>query len=123
MFFIFGISNGEKKLDFIQTMLCGRCGKFGRLEAFVTYMYFSLFFIPVFRWGKRYYVKSTCCNSVYEIDRELGRRIQRGENVNLTEKDLHFMNSYEQSAGPACPFCGYPISSGFEYCPRCGRKL
>ena len=47
MFFIFGISSGKKRLDFNQTMICPNCGHFGRLEVYMTYMYFSLFFIPL----------------------------------------------------------------------------
>lgn len=123
MFFLFGISNGEKKLDFIQTMLCSRCGQFGRLEVFMTYMYFSLFFIPIFRWGRKYYVRSSCCNAVYEIDNELGRRIQRGDSVNFTEQDLHYRNRMENDTQRFCQTCGYPLTSEFDYCPKCGRKL
>ena len=37
MFFIFGISSKEEKLDFSQTMICKTCGAYGRLEAFMTY--------------------------------------------------------------------------------------
>lgn len=122
MFFIIGISNGEKKLNFVQTMLCNRCGQFGRLEIYVSYMHFTLFFIPIFRWGRRYYVKSSCCNTTYEIDRELGKRIQRGENATLTEADLHILHQGYQSQAN-CPECGYPLSTDFEFCPKCGRRL
>jgi hypothetical protein len=123
MFFIFGIANGEKKIEFVQTMVCSRCGQFGRLEAFMTYMYFSLFFIPILRWNKRYYIKSSCCNTVYEIDRELGKRIHKGEPVNLTEADLHIVNQRTYYSQQSCPNCGYPTSNEYEYCPKCGRKL
>jgi hypothetical protein len=123
MFFIFGISNGEKKLDYVQTMLCSRCGQFGRFEVYMTYLYFSLFFIPIIKWSRRYYVKSTCCNAVYEIDQELGKRIQRGEAVTLTEQDLHDRNGMGQYQPGQCSYCGYPRNPDFEYCPKCGRKL
>ena len=56
MFFIGGISNGEKKLDYIQSTVCPRCEAFGRMEVYMTYMCFSLFFIPIFKWNKKYYV-------------------------------------------------------------------
>ena len=52
MFFIGGISNGEKKLDYIQSTVCPRCEAFGRMEVYMTYMCFSLFFIPIFKWNK-----------------------------------------------------------------------
>lgn len=123
MFLIFGISNGEKKLDFIQTMLCSRCGQYGRFEVYITYMYLSLFFIPVFRWHKRYYVKSSCCKYTYEIDPALSKKIQRGENITLKESDLHMTRQTEYSAQLNCPGCGYRITQDFAYCPKCGRRL
>lgn len=93
MFFIFGISNGEKKLNFVQTMVCTSCGQFGRLEVFMTYQYFSLFFIPIFRWGLHFYAKSTCCGTVYQLETPLGKRILKGEQVSLSEEDLTAVNS------------------------------
>jgi hypothetical protein len=123
MFFIFGISNGEKKLNFLQTIVCSDCGQFGRLELYMTYMYFSLFFIPIFKWGRRYYVKSSCCHTVYELDRELGRRLHRGETVNLTEEELHAAGRSYQAKCGCCPSCGYTTAADFDYCPKCGRRL
>ncbi len=123
MFFVFGIANGEKKLNFVQTIVCQRCGQFGRWEAYVTYMYFSLFFIPVFRWSKHFYIKSSCCGAIYEIDKELGKRIQRGEEITLNESELHIMNGQSNQRSSSCPRCGYSISTEFEYCPKCGHKL
>lgn len=124
MFFICGISQGEKKLDFVQTLICSHCGQFGRLEVFMTYMYFSLFFIPIFRWNVKYYVKSSCCGTVYEIDPTLGKRLKRGENITLTQNDLHTVSQgYQREQPVSCPYCGYQIGSDFEFCPKCGKKL
>lgn len=78
MFLLFGISQGEKRLDFTQTTVCACCGSYGRYEVYMTYMYFSLFFIPIFRWNKRYFATTSCCGTVCEIDRELGRGYERG---------------------------------------------
>jgi DNA-directed RNA polymerase subunit RPC12/RpoP len=88
----------------------------------MTYMYFSLFFIPVFKWGRRYYLRSSCCNTVYELDPELGRRLQKGEAEDVGERELHAVNM-GHTYGNRCPYCGYPASPEFEYCPKCGRKL
>jgi len=123
MFFIFGISNGEKQLDYNQTMVCPRCGHFGRLNVYMTYMYFSLFFIPVIFWNRKYYAKSTCCNTVYSINPDLGKKIRKGEPVILSEKDLEPVGSFRQDGGSFCPGCGYPVMPDFEYCPKCGQRL
>lgn len=135
MFFIIGISNGEKKLDFVQTMVCSRCGQFGRLEVFMTYMYFNLFFIPIFRWNRRYYAKSSCCDTVYQIDPAIGARIRKGEQVTLQEEYLQEVRRGRDYSGHTgydgqavrpkkrCPACGYMAAEDFDFCPKCGTRL
>ncbi len=122
MFFIIGISSGVKQLTFLQTIVCPKCDHFGRLTIFMTYTYFSFFFIPLFKWGKKYYAKTSCCNAVYSIAPELGKSIEKGETITLSQEDLHFAET-EAHFGRECPLCGYPVSDSFEYCPKCGRKL
>lgn len=131
MFFIMGISRGEKKLPFVKTMVCSACGKFGRLEAYMTYTYFTLFFIPLFRWNTEYFVMSSCCGTVYSIEKSLGKRIQKGEEVILKDEDLIHRTAHSNFAGPSyeneditrCPSCGYTTKEDFLYCPKCGRRL
>lgn len=120
MFFIFGMASKEKKLDFTQTIVCSNCGSYGRYEAFMTYSYFSLFFIPLLKWNKKYYIKSSCCGSLYSVDKDIGRRVERGENVNINESDLQEVNV---NRSRVCGSCSYPVEDEFEYCPRCGERL
>lgn len=120
MFFIFGISTKEKKLDFTQSIVCSNCGSYGRYEAFMTYSYFSLFFIPILKWNKKYYITSTCCGSMYSVNKEVGRAIERGDNININESDLNPINIHKKKL---CSNCSFPIEDGFEYCPRCGVKI
>lgn len=122
MFFIGGISNGEKKLDYVQSIVCSRCDAFGKMEVYMTYMYFSLFFIPIFKWNKKYFVKNTCCDSVYILDDELGVKISRGDSILISESDLQ-LASYNQPSVNKCSNCGYICDGDFQYCPRCGQKL
>ena len=122
MFFIGGISNGEKKLDYIQSTVCPRCEAFGRMEVYMTYMCFSLFFIPIFKWNKNYYVKYTCCNSIYVLDNEIGLKISHGENISISEDNLHLVD-YNLPTINRCNYCGYICDNDFEYCPKCGQKL
>ena len=122
MFFIGGISNGEKKLDYVQSIVCPRCNAFGRMEVYLTYMCFSFFFIPIFKWNKKYFVKNTCCNSIYILDKEIGFKISKGENISISENDLQLAN-YNQPSINRCLNCGYIGDEDFQYCPKCGQKL
>lgn len=88
MFFICGINSGQKELKFNQLVICDQCGSYGRYQVFMTYMCLSLFFIPVLKWGKRYYVKMSCCGSVYELDSDTGKRIARGEALEIMATNL-----------------------------------
>lgn len=122
MFFIFGVSSKQENFDFSQTTICKTCGSYGRLEAFMTYSYFSLFFIPILKWNKKYYIKSTCCGSIYTIDEELGKAIRRGENIKIEDRDLNPINNNYRKV-QYCQNCNYKIEDDFEYCPKCGEKL
>ena len=75
MFFVFGISQGKKMLDYAKTVICAQCGGYGRYQVFMTYSYFSLFFIPIIKWNRHYYVQMSCCSTVYELDPEVGKRL------------------------------------------------
>ena len=59
MIFIGGITQKTKELLYqAAAMVCGRCGRYGRYQVYMTYMCLSLFFIPVFKWNRRYYAKT-----------------------------------------------------------------
>ncbi len=90
MFFIMGIYDRSKEIEYKGDMvICPACGRYCSYKIYVTYMCLSIFFIPVFRWGKRYYVISTCCGKRYELDRGKGRQAEKGEKVAITEPDLN----------------------------------
>lgn len=124
MFFIIGIETLQKKLNFVQTMICSLCGKYGRYEVTMTYTCLTLFFIPTFRWNRHYYVTSSCCNATYQISDELGEAIRKGESITLSEQDLVPLY-HEASHGSIkkCSHCGYEASADFSYCPKCGTLL
>lgn len=121
MFFLMGISRGEKKLDYVKTIICVNCSKYGRYEIFMTYTYLSLFFIPVLKWDKRYYVKTTCCQNLYELDAIVGKKILNGQETDIRQEDLTPVNGH--SFNKSCPACGYIANSDFIYCPKCGKQL
>lgn len=120
MFFIMGINQLQKDLDFDQTVVCPVCGRFGHLHIVMVYTCLSLFFLPVLKWGKRYYASIGCCGAGCELDPDLGRSIARGEMDTLDPAALHF------SAGQGvrrCRRCGYTTNEDFEFCPKCGAQF
>lgn len=90
--FMMGITDGRKDFDFNQVITCDECGRYGRYQVYMTYMVLSLFFIPCFKWNRHYYVQTTCCNALYELDPEIGRRIARGEDVEILPQHLQRVN-------------------------------
>jgi len=121
MFFMLAITNGRKDFDFTQTIICSLCGKYGRYQAYMTYTVLSLFFIPCFKWNKHYYVQTSCCNTVYELDPEIGKLVARGEDVTIQPEHLSKISPY--STYKCCATCGYETAEDFEFCPKCGSRF
>lgn len=124
MFFLMGINNGRKDLDFNQTIVCKLCGRFGRYQVFMTYTVLSLFFIPVIKWNRRYYVQTSCCNTLYELEPEVGRAIAHGQEVEIQPEYLtRIYTGGSRYDYKHCPNCGYETAEDFEFCPKCGNRF
>lgn len=123
MFFIgiFGIQQNQKLLGTYNNIICPDCGKFTMLDIFKTYTYFHVFFIPTFRWNTRYYVKTNCCNTIYQLDQDIGRRYEKGENPDIKNEHLRPIN--QQFSYKTCFNCGARVEQGFNFCPYCGNRL
>ena len=126
MFFIMGVSPRERMLSYNgELIICPECGKYGRYEVFMTCMCLSLFFIPTFKWGKQYFVKSNCCDTVYQLDPAIGNAVARGADVQIRSEHLTKISNGNVSQGyeKTCGYCGYKTGEDFQYCPKCGRPL
>ena len=89
-----------------------------------TYSFFHFFFLPLFKWNEKYYVICNGCNSIFNIDKEKGKAIERGEKSEISYWDLKEVNnSYENYYIRKCPKCNRELENDFEYCPYCGEKL
>ena len=58
--------------------ICPSCGRYCSYRLFVTYTCLSLFFIPILKWGKSYYLRSSCCGKTIELDKEQGKKFEKG---------------------------------------------
>ena len=93
---------------------------------------YVFFFIPIFKWNRRFFVEMSCCGAVYELDPEVGKRLLRGEEVEITENDLTlrqdgngnpWTGSDASHRHKVCPSCGFETDEDFSYCPKCGKPL
>lgn len=123
MFFIFGIESKEKIINTIANVICKGCGQMSSYELIIKYNFLHLFFIPVFKWNKKYYLRSRCCGSLFEISKDVFDKIsQQGKEVNINDYELKEV--YNPNKGTViCSRCGRRSDSDFEYCPYCGSKL
>lgn len=122
MFLMLGINDDRRDLDFSQMIICDACGAYGRYTVFMTFTVLSLFFIPCFKWNRRYYVQTSCCGHLYELDREVGAAIARGEKVEIRPEQLHGVPGQGQ-AHRRCANCGYATNEDFDFCPKCGQRF
>ncbi|MBR0419767.1 MAG: zinc ribbon domain-containing protein [Erysipelotrichaceae bacterium] len=122
MFFLIGINQESEELEHDQMMVCDNCGSYGRYRVFMTYMVFTFFFIPLFKWDRHYFVETSCCHSLYELSEEKGIAIKDHERVEITSEDLRPVN-VSNRVYKKCATCGYGTVEDFEFCPKCGKRF
>jgi ribosomal protein L32 len=127
MFFIgiFGVETKEKELNDIRNVVCKSCGSMSSYKFLKTYNQFHFFFIPIYKWGSKYYLISRCCRSTFEIPLELGKDLEDGRHVEIRDEDLisiYNHSNYDTSRNTICPSCRNYIEPSHRYCPYCGIK-
>lgn len=125
MFFIgiMGIESKQKELRSINNMICKSCGRMTSYKLIKTYNCFQIFFIPVFRWGNQYYLVSKCCGSIFEVSKEHGEDLEKGNDSVLSNLNITIVEDRPQSGKLICGSCGKEVNGSFDYCPYCGVKL
>ncbi|MCI1930794.1 MAG: zinc ribbon domain-containing protein [Clostridia bacterium] len=122
MFFMMGIMPIKKIIPYAYSHICSKCGEVCNIEITMIANCLNIFFIPLFIFGRHFYVKTSCCGTLYELDKNVGNDIRKGKNTVITEKDLTLI-SENFTPIKKCPNCGYEYDEDFEYCPKCGSKL
>lgn len=123
MFFIFGIESKEKLIKILSSLGCKDCNATTQGRFIKTFTFFHLFFIPIFKWNEKYYVKCDRCNAVYEISREKGKAIEKGENLEITYWDLKSVKKGMYAGKSRCSKCNHVLDGEFKYCPYCGEEI
>ncbi len=124
MFLIIGVNDGQEAIYYDKFVYFPHLGKSVNVTIYMTFMQLMLFFIPTFKWRKEYYV-SLPNGEVFALDPEVGRKIARGQDVDIQPSDMTPTNTGGgfSSRVPSCPSCGYPLSDDFDFCPKCGKRL
>ncbi|WP_406792823.1 zinc ribbon domain-containing protein [Candidatus Clostridium eludens] len=123
MFFIgiFGIENKTKNILVNQNNICPLCSAYGRYDILKSYDYFHIFFIPLWKWNRRYFIKTHCCMKLCTLDNNIGVQIENGEMIEIKKEYTH-CDSHNNSYN-FCPHCSSQIDSTFYYCPYCGNRI
>lgn len=118
MFFIgiFGIQDKARIVKEFANVIC-RCGKYSRLQVVEYYRYFHFFFIPVFKWNRRYIVEARCCGRLFEVPKDYVDELLGSDFIDLNR--LKEINSQYR----VCLKCGKYADSSYSFCPYCGSKL
>ena len=119
MFFIMGIVPQQKVLC-ETTLICDHCQGYGRFTLIHVCQVFSLFFVPIFKWGHQYYVQSSCCHCTYTIDENKAEAIRRGQCSSFSYEDLTLVR---ESHVLRCPHCHRILERRSPFCPECGNPL
>lgn len=123
MFLAIGLNETKEPLDHEQLLICKECGSYGRYDVYMTCLVLYLFFMPVWRFRKRYFVEMSCCHALYELNGQTGKAIEKGEAVRIQENDLQLLAQGNSHSYKRCAYCGYQTEEDFAYCPKCGRPL
>lgn len=125
MFFIgiFGVESKSKEIKEFNNIICKECGRYGAYKLIKKYSFFHFFFIPIFRWGQEYLLLSRCCNSLFAISKEKGKRLEAGEDLEIDFSDLTLKYNGGGTRISTCPNCRNQVDLSFEFCPHCRIKL
>ncbi len=89
-----------------------------KAELFRQNQVFDFFFIPVFRYHKKYYLLIPGTHRIFLLNNEKAEDIiRRGGTVSYYDVEEVQVEDYH------CPSCGSRIEGDFKYCPFCGKDL
>jgi hypothetical protein len=119
MFFIgiFGVQDKDRLIREYDSIICPGCGRLSRAELVELYTYFHFFFIPLFKWNRRYFIRFRCCGSIYAVEGNYVQELKKGATLDTGRLEKI------GASGNTCPGCGNYVNPGFNYCPYCGAKL
>ena len=123
MFLLIGRGTGTEDLYLDQPIVCPVCGKKAELRAYCDYEALQVFFVPVHKYKRRYYVRTSCCGAGCELPEALGRALDEGDRDRLPVAELPLRGGQALIRLKVCARCGYETSQPFRDCPMCGKAF
>ena len=122
MFFIglFGINSKAEPAGLLDVGRCPVCGGERALSVTRQYQSFSAFFVPLAKFGSKYFATCPGCASVFSVPEEYGKRAA-AEGYCAAPADA--LTVLRRNAPGVCPVCGARYEAGDAYCRRCGNRL
>ena len=68
------ITTKEEPISYDKVHRCRYCDDIGSYNIVYTCQVLTLFFIPVWRWNKTYFVETTCCHKQFIFDKARNNR-------------------------------------------------
>ena len=93
MFWLLTFRPKEKTLRYNKECICDNCGQYGRYEVFMTYTCLEVFFIPILKGDQKYFVRTTCCGSMYQLNSAVGKAIAKRKDVEIRPEHLKLMQN------------------------------
>ncbi|MCD1146497.1 zinc ribbon domain-containing protein [Peptoniphilus sp. KCTC 25270] len=123
MFFFFYVNQKQTEHTGEHPLIIhDHCGKYGKFQVFSIANVFHLFIIPLFSFGRRYFVRMSCCGEVYGLDPKIAKEWKKG-NRKLSIQDLTPLNDYRQTNQKVCHNCGRILDQEDHFCSHCGTKV
>jgi hypothetical protein len=121
MFFIIGITNGANDLGIRKCKFFTCCASDEVMASFTCrFNQFILFFIPLFRFHKRYFVSCPNCGTIYEMSKEEGQRLESDYSAEINPDALFIVQGASKKI---CPNCKCSVAPDCRFCPNCGNSL
>ncbi len=120
MVLLFGAGEGDQDLELHQPIVCPICGKKAHLEAYFHYNSVNVYFVPAYKYQKKYYAVTTCCGAVAALSEKQGKDIYWGQ---IDALPLHQLALGVNAGFKACTNCGFDTMEPYQYCPVCGKPF
>lgn len=121
-FLISGVNTKSKDIGSVPNVICPNCGALSNMRVAVLYESLHLFYIPTFKWHRRYLVSEPICGAVFALDSEQGLAIEKGKISTIDPSHLHKVSGFS-STKDTCKTCGAELPPGAKYCAQCGNQV